>query len=459
MILPLQFIGRKYDTIRSIGMQSNLERHQKRRLTIFNQLNFFGLITGIITPIIALLNGGVLPSIALVVACAPAIISSLVLIANSLKWYRLAMACYFILHPLTTSLVYAGNIDAGVELYFILYGVLSVFFLQQLHFILLSIFFSTLCYLTVFVTHKEFDCGLEQINFTFFFMNHLVSVIFIFLGLFLIKSENAAYQREMEQTNRELSNRNRDINQQRQEISNKAELLEQQTDQLMQLNSIKNRLFSIISHDIRTPLYSLRNLFRNIHQYDLPGDEVKVLVPDIINDLNYTTGLMENLLQWAKSQMQGNTINLQLLDISNIVKEVQQLVRLQAENKQIYLESKLAPETFIYADKDMINLVLRNLLSNAIKFTPPTGSVTIDTVIENGQVLVHVTDTGRGISKENMKLLFTDQYFSTKGTNNESGTGLGLIMCKEFLEKNGGRLDIQSEEGKGSVFTIQLPKA
>ncbi len=459
MFFILQKINCFFKAIKSIGHSSSMDAYEKRRLGIFNIINFFGVITGISIPIAALLNEGYLPFIAWLVACAPFIISAVVLVSNHYGKYQFAMMWYFILYPFITSLVYVGGIDVGIELFFILYGVLAVFFLQKKRAILITIVFSACCYLITSNVITDYNFVMKNINFPFYFFNHLLGLFFIFLGLFLIKKENQAYQKEMQLTNDELMESNKEINKSKLLIAQKAATLEEQKTKLTELDAIKNRLFSIISHDLKTPIYSLRNLFRNVEKYDLAGDEIKVLVPDIINDLNFTTSLMENLLQWAKSQMQGNKINPQLLDIAEMVSEVQQLLRLQAESKQVYVTAKINPSIYIFADKDMINLVLRNILSNAIKFTPVKGEINVGASIKNEMVEMYVQDTGLGISKENMEKLFKNTYFTTNGTANESGTGLGLMLCQEFLQKNGGEIMVESEVGKGSRFTFTLPKA
>ncbi len=445
--------------IKSIGATADMDDYEKRRLGIFNQINFFGLLTGIATPIAGLCGSGYLPPIAWVVACSPLVISLVVLFANYYRRYTFSMMWYFLMYPTVTALVYAGSIDVGIQLFFILYGVLAIFFLQNLRYIIPAILYTMACYFVVFVFYKDYTYRLEVINFPFYMANHIVSAAFIFLGLFMIKKENTSYQKLILSKNEELERQNAEIQKQRADIAIKAVQLENQTAQLQELNAVKNRLFSIISHDLKTPIYGLRNLFANVQRYNLPGDELVLLVPDIINDINYTTGLMENLLQWAKSQMQGNTINPQLLDIAVMVKEVQQLLRLQAENKRVYVNAKISMPIYIYADKDMINLVLRNLLSNAIKFTPQNGEVSVDASITDDEVKVFVRDTGTGISSENLKSLFGSTYFTTKGTANESGTGLGLMLCKEFITKNGGDIAVESELGKGSTFYFTLPRA
>jgi signal transduction histidine kinase len=298
----------------------------------------------------------------------------------------------------------------------------------------------------------------EKNNYYFFIFNHLLAIFFIFYGLLLIKNENTRYQTQTRDKNWQLRRSNLKILRQKADISGKAALLEEQTQQLTELNTLKNKLFSVIAHDLKAPLYALRTLFRNVQVYDLPGEEIKLLIPEVVNELTYTTGLMENLLQWAKSQMQAESVHPQLLDISRIAKEVLQLLRLQAEAKNIYINSKIERPVYVYADKDMINLVLRNLLSNAIKFTPEEGSICIEAREMRSYIEVFVQDTGTGISQEGLQKLMDENYYTTRGTEGEAGTGLGLMLCKDFLSRNGGRMHIESEPGKGSTFSFTLPK-
>jgi two-component system, sensor histidine kinase and response regulator len=453
----LQKVSHYLSAIKKIGYQSSMNDYEKRRLGIFNTMNFLGMITGIIIPIAAMSGSGHLPPIAMIVACAPFFISAVVLICNYYHKHQFAIVWYFILYPAITSLVYAGGIEVGIELLFILYGVLAVFFLQNIRVILITVTFSILCYLFTYTLHGKYNFIMRDMNLAFYLCNQFLSIFFIFLGLILIKKENSAYQLQLTNTNNKLVFLNTELKKKRIELTENNYLLEEQTEQLRELNTLKNRMFSIISHDLKNPIYSLRNLFRNVEQYDLPGDEIKVLVPDIINDLNYTTSLMDNLLQWAKSQMEGSNINPQKVDVAKMITETQNLLRLQAESKAIFLNSKAEPDTFIYADKDMITLVLRNLLSNAIKFTPKDGEIQVGACIKDNMVEVYVKDSGIGISKENMEKIFGNNYFSTNGTANESGTGLGLMLCKEFLTKNGGDIYVESEEGKGSKFIFNIP--
>src|ERR1700754_1953277 len=442
----------------NVGYQPSLGGYEKRKLGIFNTMNFLGLLAGGILPLAGLFHRDHMPAAAWLVACSPAIISFIVLLLNTNHRYEFARVIYLTFYPVVTALVYALRIDAGIEFFFVLYGVLSVFFLQNIYNIIFSFSLSMACYFLVGVIWKSYDYSLEKTNYYLFLFNHLLALFFIFYGLLLIKNENTRYQDQTRDKNWQLRRSNLKILRQKADISGKAALLEEQTNQLTELNSLKNKLFSVIAHDLKAPLYALRNLFRNVQLYDLPGDEIKLLIPEVVNELTYTTGLMENLLQWAKSQMQAESVKPQLLDIARVTQEVLQLLRLQAEAKNIYIQSKIDRPVFVYADRDMINLVLRNLLSNAIKFTPEEGSICIEAREMRSHIEVLVQDTGTGISQEGLQKLMEENYYTTRGTEGEAGTGLGLMLCKEFLSRNGGRMRIESEPGKGSTFAFTLPK-
>ncbi len=443
--------------IMRIGVHSQLDASTIQKLYIFNQLNFLGFLTGILLPLAALFNKGYLPPIAWVVACSPAFISFAVLLLNYYRRYESSTLVYFTLYPLTTALVYTGGIDVGIELFFILYSVLSVFFLKNIRNIILAFALSACCYFFVYIVRQDYQYRIEELNFAFYVANHILAMVFIFVGLFLIKNENTSFQKRILGKNAKLKKSYVKIHKQKAEINDQVSLLQKQTGELKELNGVKDKLFSIISHDLRTPIYSLRNLFSNMEKYDLPGDEIKLLLPDIVSDLNYTTNLMENLLQWARSQMSGSQVNMQLIEVTELIEDVKKLLRLQAQAKNVYLSSKIEETVYIFADKDMMNLVLRNLVSNAIKFTPQQGEICIGASQTTEGVELFVQDTGTGIPKESLGKLFGDDFYTTKGTSNEAGTGLGLILCKEFLHKNGGNISVESHVGKGSRFTCSLP--
>src|ERR1700761_3248181 len=396
----------------NIGYRPSLGSYERRKLGIFNVMNILGLSAGILIPLLGIFSREHFPPIIWAAAFSPAIISSVVLLCNHYLQYELARIIYFLFYPLVTTLSYALGIDAGIEFFFVLYGVLSVFFLRNIYNIVVSFSFSMTCYFLVETVGKNYSYSLATHNFFFFLFNHLLAIFFIFYGLLLIRNENMRYQNQTRDKNWQLRRSNLKILRQKADISGKAQLLEEKTSQLTELNSLKNKLFSIIAHDLKAPLYALRNLFRNVQLYDLPGDEIKILIPEVVNELTYTTGLMENLLQWAKSQMQAESVKPQLLDISRVMTEVLQLLRLQAEAKHIYISSRIERPVYVYADKDMINLVLRNLLSNAIKFTPEEGLIFVEAREERSHIEVLVQDNGMGISQEGIQKLMGESYYS-----------------------------------------------
>ncbi|MDP4149485.1 MAG: HAMP domain-containing sensor histidine kinase [Bacteroidota bacterium] len=435
----LRFLG----NIKATGVLPAMDDYEKRKLGIFNQLNFFQFLAGVIVPIAGLLHHEKLPPQAWMIAGMPAIIPIAVLWLNSRHHHDIALITYFVLYPFATSIVYISGVNLGVQLSFVLYGILSVFFLQEISQMLFAVGLSMVNYFVLAVVCKNYTYQLETANVVFYFFNQLLAIAFIFYGLYLIKRENTGYQFS--------------ILQQKEKIFRNEQLLMKQTEELTELNAVKNKLFSVIAHDLKSPMYALRNMFRNMEQFDLPASEIKEMVPEVVNELNYTTSLMENLLQWARSQMQANSVKPQLIDVAAMMTDVAKLLRLQAEAKKIHIELKAEPRIYVYADKDMIDLVVRNLLSNAIKFTPEEGHITLGAEKQPNGARLFVTDSGEGISPEALEKINLNSYYTTKGTANESGTGLGLLLCREFLARNGGQMLIESEPGKGSRFSFTLP--
>jgi two-component system, sensor histidine kinase and response regulator len=431
--------------VMSFGFSEELDDYEKRKLGIFNLLNFFQLITGVVIPALGAFFVTGLPAGAWIIAAVPAVVSVTVLFMNSQKQHKSALIFYFISYPVFTCFIYINGFNPGIELTFVLYGILSVFFLQEIGYMVFSIALSMISYFILSVVLKDYQYQLKSLNLVAYLINQALAIAYIFYGLYLIKRENTGHQES--------------IMKQQSELRQQAELMREQAVELAEANTLNNKLFSVISHDLKTPMYALRNFFHNAHELKLPAREIRNMLPDVIHDLNYTTGLMDNLLHWAKSQMQSHGARPQELDMNSLVEDVIQLLRIQADAKKILIERKISLPVYAFGDRDMINLVVRNLLSNAIKFTPPGGRIAIGTSEHDSFSEVYIKDSGRGISREEMRKINEDNFYSTKGTASEAGTGLGLMLCKEFLEKNHGRLMIESEPGQGSTFSFTLPHA
>ena len=343
-----------------------------------------------------------------------------------------------------------SGMNLGVGVYYLLNGILAVFFLPLISQMLFCVGLSMVSYFVLVVLNSHYTYQLHSANLFLFLFNQITAILFIFYALFLIKKENNLYQIGILATNKVLQETNEKIEKQKAEIEEKAK-------ELSDLNSLKNKLFSVISHDMKTPMYALRNLFGSMQQSGMSGEEIKAIIPDVVTDLNYTTGLMENLLHWVKSQMDAAGIYPQRLDMRMIAEDVINVQQLQASSKNISISCSIAKHCSVYADKDMVKLILRNLLSNAIKFTPVRGKINIHLGPEGDFCKVSVTDNGIGMDEESIACIHQQNYYSTNGTAKESGTGLGLMLCKDFVTRNGGSLHIESKPGKGSTFSFTLP--
>jgi hypothetical protein len=230
-----------------------------------------------------------------------------------------------------------------------------------------------------------------------------------------------------------------------------------QSDQLIATNKLKDRLFSIIAHDLRSPLINLNEVIKMLNSDLISDADFKLFIPTLSNNISYTTGLLENLLFWSRSQLQGEIIKPIYLNFKDITDNIITLFDNAIKEKNIATENNLDSSSLVYADMDMIHLIVRNLISNAIKFSQHGGSIKITSQIKGNDFIMCISDSGVGISKQNQKKLFEQETFTTRGTDNEEGTGLGLLLCKDFIEKNGGKIWVESKIGVGTKFFVQIP--
>jgi PAS domain S-box-containing protein len=232
-----------------------------------------------------------------------------------------------------------------------------------------------------------------------------------------------------------------------------------QSDQLIAMNKLKDRLFSIIAHDLRGPLINLNEVIKMLNSGIITDAEFKLFIPKLSNNIGYTTGLLENLLFWSRSQLQGEIIKPVYFNIKGITDNIIALFESAIKDKDIITENNLDPFSLVYADIDMIQLIVRNVISNAVKFSKHGGSIKITSKIKENFFVNCISDSGVGISEENQRKLFEQETFTTRGTDNEEGTGLGLLLCKDFIEKNGGKIWVESEIGVGTKFFVQIPNS
>lgn len=237
------------------------------------------------------------------------------------------------------------------------------------------------------------------------------------------------------------------------------EEIKRRKDELEQLNQVKDKFFSIISHDLRSPMNALSGILNLMEGDNISREEFSTLTKELRTQFNHTRTLINNLLDWALFQMDKLKIQPEKIELSGLVDENFNLLS-SMHLKEMKLVNKVPANTFGWGDLNMLNLVLRNLILNAIKFSKAGGDIEISATEKDGLITIGVRDFGVGIHPEVQKILFEKTMgYSTRGTANEKGTGLGLILCKEFVEKNGGTIWLESEVGKGSTFYFTLRKA
>ena len=238
-------------------------------------------------------------------------------------------------------------------------------------------------------------------------------------------------------------------------------LILSKTEELQRTIAGRDKLYSVIAHDLRSPMGSIKMVL-NMLILNLPSEKIGAEMYELLTMANQTTedvfSLLDNLLKWTKSQIGKLNVVYQDVDLVEVTDGVIEIFSMVASLKKIRIHEMKPEKMMDNADIDMLKTVVRNLLSNAIKFSKENSEVLVKMEEVDGMAVVSVQDYGCGISEEGQKkLLHTDTHFSTFGTNNEEGSGLGLLLCKDFVVKNGGKLWFTSKEGEGSIFSFSIP--
>ena len=264
-------------------------------------------------------------------------------------------------------------------------------------------------------------------------------------------------KRELQQ---QVNEKTSDLQQKNAILSETVDQLTESENKLSQLNQVKDKLFSVVSHDLRNPLATMQSFLRLVTEHDKKMSEAErqKSFSEAQQSLDNLNELLYNLLQWSKSQMNLLQYRPDKLNIKLIIDGTVKLAQLNAQMKDVKIKTTVEEGLTAYADKDMAEFIVRNLLSNAIKFSYRNSHVEIKAFALNKTVVVEIIDNGVGLSETKIKTLLKKNTATTqRGTEKEKGTGLGLLICKEFIAKNGGELQIKSDPGKGSVFSFTLP--
>ncbi len=283
-----------------------------------------------------------------------------------------------------------------------------------------------------------------------------------------IWKQNAILQKliaQLQQSNltleQRVEERTHEINQQKEEIESQRDRIEEQCVEYQKLNATKDRLFSVLAHDLKNPFNTLMNITTVlISEFYKLTDKQKLLnIEDLHHAIKEAYRLLENLLQWSRSQINRLDLKFETIVLRDLVTDAIAISNIFAQKKQIAIENQIPADVYVTADANTIHIVLRNLISNAIKFTKKHGKIIVKSEKKHKLYKISVVDNGIGIKpKDQEKLFRLESSFTTRGTQNERGTGLGLILCKEFVEKNKGELSLKSKPNEGSAFSFTLPE-
>jgi len=292
----------------------------------------------------------------------------------------------------------------------------------------------------------------------------LISIVgllaLVFIASLVLLRQRGIRERLLESQNREIIGQRNSIEQQNRQLIDANERLAKSEGDLMRMVQTKDKLFSIVAHDLRNPFTALTGLTEILQRNAQKNDpEETAEFAAMINDSSHKLlSLIENLLQWTKSQTGRLNLVSRNIPLKNLTDEILKIYLTQADSKGIRLKNDIADNISVFADYETLSVIVRNLVSNGIKYTKKGGDVTLTAYQSSESTIFKVADTGVGMGADILDKLFKiEGGFTTEGTNHEAGTGLGLIICKEFIECNGGAIDVESFIGKGTTFTVTLP--
>lgn len=300
-----------------------------------------------------------------------------------------------------------------------------------------ALIFSVLLYVDVFYPQliPEVYLDVEHV-----YWDHLITYLVSIVGIFAIISTIKKYYRLQKQENEAKSRELWEVN-----------------HALQNSNEQKNKVIALISHDIRSPLNSIVSILEFVKAGELDEEELSLVRKELLTITSHTTKMLDNILEWASFEMQNKELNMSQSDIKSACESVLTVFAILAAHKDISLKTEYRDNPVVKTDLSRVILIVRNLVQNAIKFTPTGGEITF-AVQEVGQnVEIAVSDTGIGLNKEKLRSLFRLDIKATYGTEREKGTGLGLYLSNENAKKIGADISVQSEEGKGTTFTLALP--
>jgi signal transduction histidine kinase len=283
----------------------------------------------------------------------------------------------------------------------------------------------------------------------------LIGTGIILVGLIAIGFVQRSKNQVLAKTQKELKTTLKQLTDKNDEIEYQALKLGESNTALKESNRIRDRLFSVISHDLKAPIASLRVLLEYWDKKLLTDEEVNEIIPSITKQTSTVQVLLENLLEWAQAQMDYSQLQFTQVNLKELVEESLSLLDMTSKEKKIAILNEVPPAIELHTDRDRLNFIIRNIVSNALKYTKTDGQIHISFLPE-GKGIIRIQDNGVGMNRARVESLFSGKLSSSKGTKGEKGSGVGLFLCKEFAESLNANLEVVSKEKEGSVFSIHL---
>ncbi|HEY8934345.1 MAG TPA: HAMP domain-containing sensor histidine kinase, partial [Cyclobacteriaceae bacterium] len=406
-----------WNRVSNIGVYSELPFSDRSRIRISNQVSVIASILTLLYFVVDLLVVKQRTHEQLLWFYLFHIISLLIygslLLFNTIGWYITGRYVFIIsMTVIITINSFIHGEPFRAELY-LFSGVAFVFVVFKDWKIILPVFlFMAGCYLVLVINIMHHHPDIAQFN-VGLIMRVIISFIILYTILYFLRRETNQYQEMIEENNSQLS---------------------EDRNEMEKLNFTKDKIFSIISHDLRSPIGSLKAVLSLLKDEHIGIDEFKKATAGLEKQVHQLSASLDELLTWSKAQLHGINPNPEVFKLKPVVGEVITVNKIAARNKTIIITTNIPSDITVYCDSNMLKSVITNLTTNAIKFTPVGGAISIVGKKENDRVIICVEDTGVGIPQENMeKIMSASTHFSTRGTNNEKGTGLGLVMCNEFV--------------------------
>ncbi len=295
---------------------------------------------------------------------------------------------------------------------------------------------------------------------TIYIITSLLVIVLMLLIMYLRKTrQKSKINLALEKRKAEISSINQALENLNEELKAQNDLTNAQKVELERINAVKNKFFSIVSHDLRSPIATLKMLFNSYLSGHLNREEMDMLLKKLEENIFSTADFLDNLLEWSKSQLEGMVVNPEVFAIKNLVDRNLKILHPQMLEKELIIESSMDETISVFADKNMINVVIRNILSNAIKFCQQGDAIVIKSTTSADKVVVSIQDSGIGIHPDEQKKIFQLEHTISEGTSGEKGHHIGLVLCKDMMEQNQGKIWFESVLGEGTTFFIEIPLA